>query len=176
MDVLKKLGSAVKGIAPTLGSVLLNAVPGGPVARAAVAAIAGAVGSGSDDPDVVLSTLAVSDPAQAAAVRAADQQFELELRRIDLQRDLGQVEVNKVEAAHKSLFVSGWRPGTGWICNAALAYAFLLQPALTDAARVYLGVEFTAVDPGALLALLGALLGVGIQRSYEKGRGVARER
>jgi predicted regulator of Ras-like GTPase activity (Roadblock/LC7/MglB family) len=27
----------------------------------------------------------------------------------------GQLEVNKVEAAHKSLFVSGWRPAIGWI-------------------------------------------------------------
>jgi hypothetical protein len=28
----------------------------------------------------------------------------------------GQLEVNKVEAAHKSLFVSGWRPAVGWVC------------------------------------------------------------
>ena len=27
-----------------------------------------------------------------------------------------QLEVNKVEAAHKSLFVSGWRPAVGWCC------------------------------------------------------------
>ena len=28
----------------------------------------------------------------------------------------GQMEVNKVEAAHKSLFVAGWRPAIGWVC------------------------------------------------------------
>ena len=27
-----------------------------------------------------------------------------------------QLEINKVEAAHKSLFVSGWRPAVGWCC------------------------------------------------------------
>ena len=28
---------------------------------------------------------------------------------------LAQIEVNKAEAQHKSLFVSGWRPSVGWI-------------------------------------------------------------
>ena len=27
-----------------------------------------------------------------------------------------QLEVNKVEAAHKLAFVSGWRPAVGWCC------------------------------------------------------------
>ena len=27
----------------------------------------------------------------------------------------GQLEVNKVEAASKSMFVAGWRPAVGWI-------------------------------------------------------------
>ena len=34
--------------------------------------------------------------------------------------DKAQAEVNKVEAASESLFVSGWRPAVGWICAAAL--------------------------------------------------------
>ena len=32
----------------------------------------------------------------------------------------GQIEVNKTEAAHKSLFVAGWRPAIGWICGLGL--------------------------------------------------------
>ena len=32
----------------------------------------------------------------------------------------GQLEVNKVEAASKSMFVSGWRPAVGWTCCIAL--------------------------------------------------------
>ena len=27
-----------------------------------------------------------------------------------------QIAVNQTEAAHKSLFVSGWRPAVGWTC------------------------------------------------------------
>ena len=32
----------------------------------------------------------------------------------------GQLEINKVEAAHKSLFVAGWRPSIGWCCSLGL--------------------------------------------------------
>ena len=42
----------------------------------------------------------------------------------------GQLEVNKVEAAHKSLFVSGWRPAIGWISGFALMYSTILAPIL----------------------------------------------
>ena len=33
-----------------------------------------------------------------------------------LELSKGQLEVNKVEAAHKNLFVAGWRPAVGWSC------------------------------------------------------------
>ena len=32
----------------------------------------------------------------------------------------GQLDVNKTEAAHKSLFVAGWRPSIGWVCSLGL--------------------------------------------------------
>ena len=32
--------------------------------------------------------------------------------------DLAQLDVNKQEAAHASLFVAGWRPFIGWTCGA----------------------------------------------------------
>ena len=38
--------------------------------------------------------------------------------------NLAQLEVNKVEAAHRNVFVAGWRPFTGWVCASALAYHF----------------------------------------------------
>ena len=34
----------------------------------------------------------------------------------------GQLEINKVEAAHKSLFVAGWRPFIGWVAGIGLLY------------------------------------------------------
>ena len=40
----------------------------------------------------------------------------------------GQMEINKTEAAHKSLFVAGWRPFIGWTCGVAMLSNFLLIP------------------------------------------------
>jgi hypothetical protein len=42
----------------------------------------------------------------------------------------GQLDVNKVEAAHKSLFVAGWRPFVGWICGIGLLYNILISQVL----------------------------------------------
>ena len=39
-----------------------------------------------------------------------------------------QIEVNKAEAAHKNLFVAGWRPAVGWTCCLAMASNFLVIP------------------------------------------------
>ena len=81
----------------------------------------------------------------------------------------GQLEVNKVEAAHKSLFVSGWRPAIGWICGLALLYSTILAPIL--------GIWFTVppVDSSLLTNVLMGMLGLGAMRSYEKKNNVARD-
>ena len=39
------------------------------------------------------------------------------LARIAQQPRLIQGEINKIEAAHKSVFVAGWRPFIGWVCG-----------------------------------------------------------
>ena len=81
----------------------------------------------------------------------------------------GQLEVNKVEAAHKSLFVSGWRPAIGWICGLALLYSTILAPIL--------GIWFIVppVDSSLLTSVLMGMLGLGVMRSYEKKNNVARD-
>ncbi|NQV36263.1 MAG: hypothetical protein HQ515_26460, partial [Phycisphaeraceae bacterium] len=30
---------------------------------------------------------------------------------------LAQIELNKIEAGHRSIFVAGWRPFIGWVCG-----------------------------------------------------------
>jgi hypothetical protein len=81
----------------------------------------------------------------------------------------GQLDVNKVEAAHKSLFVSGWRPAIGWICGLALLYSTILAPIL--------GIWFIVppVDSSLLTSVLMGMLGLGAMRSYEKKNNVARD-
>jgi hypothetical protein len=82
----------------------------------------------------------------------------------------GQLEINKVEAAHKSLFVAGWRPFIGWICGLGLLYNVLIAQILS--------IWFTVpeVDPALLTPVLMGMLGMGAMRSYEKTKKVAREK
>ena len=42
----------------------------------------------------------------------------------------GQLEINKQEATHASIFVAGWRPFIGWVCGTALVWNFIIQPLL----------------------------------------------
>jgi Tfp pilus assembly protein PilX len=81
-----------------------------------------------------------------------------------------QLEVNKVEAAHKNMFVAGWRPAIGWICGFALMYSTILSPIL--------GIWFTVppVDSSLLTTVLMGMLGLGAMRTVEKAKGVQRER
>lgn len=82
----------------------------------------------------------------------------------------GQLEINKVEAAHKSLFVAGWRPFIGWICGVGLLYNVLFAQVLAIWFKV------PEVDPSLLMPVMTGLLGLGAMRSYEKAKGVSREK
>mgnify|MGYP003648148620 FL=1 len=82
----------------------------------------------------------------------------------------GQLAVNAVEAAHKSLFVAGWRPFVGWISGIGLLYNVLIAQVL--------GIWFKVpeVDPSLLTPILMGMLGMGAMRSFEKTKNVAREK
>lgn len=109
---------------------------------------------------------------------------ELDLREkeIDQRTELAQIEVNKVEAAHASVFVSGWRPAVGWVGVAALAYQFLLYPLLTwvwawtqAVGALPAGMQPPPVlEADALWVILSGVLGIAGMRSFEKSRGVSR--
>ena len=43
----------------------------------------------------------------------------------------GQIEVNKEQAKHPSLFVSGARPAIMWVCCLGLLWQFFVGPSLT---------------------------------------------
>jgi len=91
--------------------------------------------------------------------------------------NLAQIDVNKAEASHKSLFVAGWRPFVGWVCAGALAYHFILQPVLVFAISVY-GVSITLpeFDMGSLMTILMGMLGLGGLRTLEKVQKVSRDK
>ncbi len=86
---------------------------------------------------------------------------------------MGQIEINKVEADHPSVFVAGWRPFIGWVSGAGLTWTFILSPVLEWGSRLFGWTgQMPVLDTGQLIALVMAMLGIGAQRSFEKARGV----
>jgi hypothetical protein len=89
---------------------------------------------------------------------------------------IAQIEVNKVEAQSSSLFKSGWRPFLGWVCAAAFAYHFIVQP-LVIFSLSYMGltpIDLPEFDMGSLMTVLMGMLGLGGLRSFEKSKGLTK--
>tara|TARA_R100000963_G_C4548500_1_gene42478 strand:+ start:123 stop:503 length:381 start_codon:yes stop_codon:yes gene_type:complete len=94
----------------------------------------------------------------------------------EIQRaNLAQIDVNKVEAQHRSIFVAGWRPFIGWICAVAMAYHFILQPIIIFALSAN-GVDYNLpeFDMGSLMTVVLGILGLGGMRSFEKYKGITK--
>ena len=88
-----------------------------------------------------------------------------------------QLEVNKAEAAHNSMFVAGWRPAVGWCCVLGMAGNFLIIPmANFTLALMEVQVNIPLIDLETMMPVLMGMLGLGAMRSYEKVKGVSREK
>ena len=113
-------------------------------------------------------------PDQEAAAKAKREiQSELVNNINDIAK--AQIEVNKTEAAHRNVFVAGWRPFIGWVCGAAFAYHFVLQPIFVFALAAYgVSLELPSFDMGALMTVLTGMLGLGGLRTLEKMKGTAK--
>jgi hypothetical protein len=96
-------------------------------------------------------------------------QAQIVLTKIAQQPHLLQAEINKVEAAHRSIFVAGWRPFIGWICGLGILWAFIGHPLFEwVVALKSLDVVPPSIDTDHLLELVLALLGLGALRTAEK--------
>ena len=75
------------------------------------------------------------------------------------------------------MFVAGWRPFVGWTCGIALAYHFVLSPILA-VVLVLAGIDtpMPVFEFSQLSTILMGMLGLGGLRSYEKMKGVQREK
>ncbi len=126
-----------------------------------------------------------------AVGKIADDLFTSDKERLDAQIELakveaglmtGQMEINKAEAAHASIFVAGWRPAIGWIGAAAMGYQFLAYPMLQWAwafmqAKGWVPGELQPppmLETDALWVVLCGILGIGTMRTFEKKAGVTR--
>lgn len=93
--------------------------------------------------------------------------------RLMMKPDVAQVELNKVEAQHRSTFVAGWRPFIGWVCGIALLYNFIIRDIIAWCIQVF---QTGVVAPPELamehlLTVLTGMLGLGGLRTYEKIKG-----
>ena len=91
--------------------------------------------------------------------------------------NLAQIQLNKQEAAHKNIFVAGWRPFVGWTCGVALAYHFIVSPIVeTILIAAGVAVDLPSFEFSLLSSILMGMLGLGGLRTYEKMKGVSREK
>lgn len=89
----------------------------------------------------------------------------------------GQLEVNKVEAASKSMFVAGWRPAVGWVTVIGMASNYILIP-MSNFALAIAGSEITIplLQMSEMMPVLLGMLGLGGMRTVEKIQKVSRDK
>ncbi len=116
-----------------------------------------------------------------AAAEKAKAEMEAELIRASNEAALAQVEVNKIEAAHSSVFVAGWRPAIGWVCAAAMALYYIPMALVGTGLWAWACIQAGAIVPRPemgiveIIGLVTSLLGMGTLRTTEKLNGVARQ-
>lgn len=133
---------AIAALLPILGSVLDKVFPD---ANAAA--------------DAKLKVMEMAQKGELAALDA------------DVKLAMGQLEVNKAEAASGNKYASSWRPTIGYICAAGLGYNFLVYPMFCWGAALW----FPEVTPpvlvtDSLMELVIGMLGLAGLRTFEKVR------
>ena len=121
--------------------------------------------------DVIGRFLPEDKEAKAKAEREIEAKLTTHLAKIDL----AQLDINKTEAANRSVWVSGWRPFIGWCCGVALAWSYVVTPILTFvlAQTGYL-VELPSMNLGEMMPVLMGMLGLGGLRTFEKFKKVSK--
>ena len=88
----------------------------------------------------------------------------------------GQIEVNKEQAKHPSIFVSGARPAIMWVCCLGLLWQFFIGPVLTWTTGIWFpDMVPPQLEVEGLITLVMSLLGHGAMRSFEKSKNIARD-
>ena len=103
------------------------------------------------------------------------EKLKLQMKKIDAKLKEKQLDINKVEAGHRSIFVSGWRPFLGWISGLSIGYVYLFQPLLDMILQMFgVEVDWVVLDLGQLMPLILGMLGLGGLRSFEKAKGLTK--
>jgi len=173
---LKALGKKLLKLgAPKIGLAL-----GGPMGAIAAKVLADKIGADDESPDAIdaaLSTFEGDSEAMRKLDRELNHEIDSALIKANENIALAQIDANTQAAKSDSLFVAGARPAAIWISVFGFGYHYLFQPLLNGVVVLLDGPvdAFPSVGVTELTTLLFGLLGLGFARSYEKGKGVARE-
>ena len=96
--------------------------------------------------------------------------FKTVMAKLAQEPGLAQVELNKIGAAHRSIFVAGWRPFIGWVCGVGLAFSFLVNPLL----QWVTGSAGPELPLNIMMELVIGMLGLAGLRTAEKMTGRAK--
>ena len=89
----------------------------------------------------------------------------------------GQMAINQVEAAHKSIFISGWRPAVGWVCVLGMFGNFITIPFTNFVlALLKYDIVIPLIPVDTMMPVLMGMLGLGAMRTYEKKNSVHRDK
>lgn len=89
----------------------------------------------------------------------------------------GQVEINKIEAASSNVFIAGWRPAIGWVLAAGLAVMLVVGPLMAWGSALALRpIDQPNMPTEVIMALTTSLLGLSGMRTWEKFKGVEKNR
>ena len=103
------------------------------------------------------------------------EKLKLQMKEIDAKLKEKQLDINKAEASHRSVFVSGWRPFLGWVSGLSIGYVYLFQPILDMILQMFgVEVDWVVLDLGQLMPLVLGMLGLGGLRSFEKAKGLTK--
>jgi hypothetical protein len=129
-----------------------------------------------DIPAMVKSGLEIIDKVvpDADAKRRAQEAWQLRVLEIAAQESTQQSQTNTVEAAHPSLFTSGWRPFVGWVCGFSFAWICFGQPLFSWTYVLVTKQPAPVVElpTEMLMTTLLGMLGLGTLRTLEKIKGV----
>lgn len=96
---------------------------------------------------------------------------EIVMMKLMQEPDRLQVELNKIEAGHRSVFIAGWRPMVGWLCCGALGWGWIVLPIL----KVFMPEQpMPQIATNESISLIMALLGMGALRTYDKSKGLSK--
>lgn len=91
--------------------------------------------------------------------------------RLAMKPDMAQVELSKIEAQHRSIFVAGWRPWIGWVCGIGVLNMVLINPWI----QWITGAAGPELPHQTIMQLTLGMLGLlGTMRTVEKLKGKAK--